>query len=141
MRNTILYEEIKARVEIAATRLVPEPPIGGRYKQWKYYEAELEGIDPWDVAGGEVDTWAWGDCFNGAMQIVELMNDTELSEAETAWHEQTIVSSLDENFGLLEFLRQLVSIFFTIKLEKEIEYLSHKYLKLTKNKLKQLKTN
>jgi hypothetical protein len=69
--------------------------------------------DIYDEAWQEVDSWDWIIYTCYGMEIVQLMSNSELSEAEEQWHE--LRGEIDESFGIYEFASQLAFFFLVDK--------------------------
>jgi hypothetical protein len=72
--------------------------------------------DIYDAVWQEIDSWDWIIYTRYGMEIVQLMSNSELSEAEEQWHE--LRGEIDESFGIYEFASQLAFFFLVDKVLK-----------------------
>jgi hypothetical protein len=69
--------------------------------------------DIYEAVWQEIDSWDWIIYNNYGMEIVQLMSNSQLSEAEEQWHE--LRGEIDESFGIYKLASQLAFFFLVDK--------------------------
>jgi len=133
--DKLTYKDICDRCDAAARDLTPEFPTENTYDAWEAFSDELEALDVYEAVWQEVDGWDWCIYTHYGMKIVDVMDNSELCDAEAQWHEMDGPSTIEDSFGVYEFAAKVAYFFLVAKLTETTQSLVDELQEMAQNEM------